>query len=316
MLPTEPTDGQLQARQDAGQAGAGACVCFCAHPLRHRRRSDRAHNPAHVCLCSGTKPAQGTPARQAPTEDAEAGIILVNASARAQDSPRPTTSPGDIAGRCTALAVALVSVTASVPPVTTAAPRRTRRSPPRVLFLECAGSCTCSCLLPAPAPRPTIDPSQGPVSRPGVSAATGLHRMSARPTIQAGQHAPAKLRRCKARALRNTTRPLPRQRSHSRLNPSEVLHSDGTTAGASTARPSHAPAPPYHPTEPTDSQLQSRQDTGRSTSPTPGGPALHPRPRFTRPRPPLGPPKRAGCHCLWSAYGLSPMPQFRPAPPE
>ncbi len=146
-----------------------------------------------------------------------------------------------------------VSVTASVPPVTTATPRRTRRSPPRVLFLECAGSCTCSCLLPAPAPRPTIDASQGPAPRP---------------TIQAGQHAPAKLRRCKARALRNTTRPLPRQRSHSRLNPSEVLHSDGTTAGASTARPSHAPAPPYHPTVRTRLRVTNRTH-GRPTAVTP-----------------------------------------------
>ena len=84
-----------------------------------------------------------------------------------------------------------VSVTASVPPVTTATPRRTRRSPPRVLFLECAGSCTCSCLLPAPAPRPTIDASQGPAPRPGVSAATGLHRMSARPTDHSGRPARA-----------------------------------------------------------------------------------------------------------------------------
>ena len=98
------------------------------------------------------------------------------------------------AGRCTALAVVLVSVTASVPPLTITAPRRTRRSPPRVLFPECAGSC--ACLLRAPAPRP------------GVSVATGLCRMSARPTIQANQLAPAKLRRCKARALRKHNPPL------------------------------------------------------------------------------------------------------------
>jgi len=34
---------------------------------------------------------------------------------------------------------------------------------------------------------------------------------------------------------KNTTRPSPRQRSHSRLDPSEVLRSDGATAGACPA---------------------------------------------------------------------------------
>ena len=79
------------------------------------------------------------------------------------------------------LAVALVPVTASAPPLTTATPRRPRRSPPRVLFLECADSCTCVCLLRAPAPGPTIDADQGPAPRPGVSVATGMRRMPARP---------------------------------------------------------------------------------------------------------------------------------------
>ncbi len=108
-------------------------------------------------------------------------------------SSRTTTTspPGDIAGRCTALAVALVSVTASVPPATTAAPRRTRRNPPRVLFLECAGSCSCACLLRAPAPSPTIDAGQGPAPQPGVPVATGLRRMSARPPDHSGQPARA-----------------------------------------------------------------------------------------------------------------------------
>ena len=112
--------------------------------------------------------------------------------------------------------------------------------------------------------------------------------------------------------MQNTTRPSPRQRSHSRLDPSEVLHSDGATAGArstdssaggqtrrlhlhdaagpsrrpdhhdkttsrrtasqlrltpagaSTARSSHAPAPPYHPA------MQTRH---RVTHRTPGQPA-------------------------------------------
>ena len=95
------------------------------------------------------------------------------------------------AGRCTALAVVLVSVTASVPPLTTTAPRRTRRSPPRVLFLACAGSCSCAGLLRAPAPRPAIDAGQGPTPRSGVSFATGLSRMSARPPDQSGRPAHA-----------------------------------------------------------------------------------------------------------------------------
>ncbi len=119
-----------------------------------------------------------------------------------------TSSPGDIAGRCTALAVALVSVTASAPPVTTAAPRRTRRSPPRVLFLECAGSCSCACPLRAPALSPTIDAGQEPAPRPGISVATGLRRMSARPTSQASHHVPTRLRRRNVRALRKHNPPL------------------------------------------------------------------------------------------------------------
>ena len=73
----------------------------------------------------------------------------------------------------------------------TAAPRRTRRSPPRVLFLACAGSCSCACLLRAPAPRPAIDAGQGPTPRSGVSFATGLSRMSTRPPDQSGRPAHA-----------------------------------------------------------------------------------------------------------------------------
>ena len=132
------------------------------------------YNPAvrtrsRVASRTPGQPTAGMPRRRRSgydqTEDAEASIIPAYAGARAQDSPRlttsasayshteplratnkpirhytiprrrftapkPATSPGDIAGRCTALAVALVSVTASVPPVTTAALRRTRRSPP------------------------------------------------------------------------------------------------------------------------------------------------------------------------------------------
>ena len=103
----------------------------------------------------------------------------------------------------------------------------------------------------------------------------------------------------------NTTRPLPRQRSHPRLDSYEVLHSDGaqaggqtsrlnlhdaagpatrrddhditttrrtarlrrTPAGASTARSSHAPAPPYHPA------VQTRR---RVAGMTPGRPATGP----------------------------------------
>ena len=208
--------------------------------LRSWRRRDRAHIPSHVCLCSGSSPAQGTPAHQVSTEDAEADIIPANAGARAQNSPKPPTSPGDIAGRCTVLAVALVSVTASVPPVTTAAPRRTRRSPPRVLFLACAGSYSYACLLGVPAPWPTIDVGQGPVSRPGVSIATGLCRMSACPPIQSSQHAPA----------------TPCHPQNSR-----------------TISCRHAKTPAYR-----------LANTGR--------PALHPRPRFARPRPLPGPPFR------------------------
>ena len=78
-------------------------------------------------------------------------------------------------------------MTASVPPVTTAAPRRTRRRPPRVLFLECAGICSCAFPLPAQAPGPTIDADQGPAPRPGVPVAIGLYRMSARPPDHSGQ---------------------------------------------------------------------------------------------------------------------------------
>ena len=119
--------------------------------------------------------------------------------------PQPPATAGEAldAGRCTALAVAPVPVTASVPPITTTTPRRTRRSPPRVLFLECAGSCSCACPLRAPPPRPTIDAGQGLAPRPGVSATTGLHRMSARPPIQTGQPAPA---RCSSSAK---TQPAP-----------------------------------------------------------------------------------------------------------
>ena len=64
--PQDSTEDQLQARQDAGQAGTGACVCFCAHPLRHRRRSDRAHNPAHVCSCSGSEAGAGHASPSSP----------------------------------------------------------------------------------------------------------------------------------------------------------------------------------------------------------------------------------------------------------
>ena len=78
-------------------------------------------------------------------------------------------------------------MTAFVPPVTTAAPRRTRRSPPRVLFLECAGSCSCASLLRAPAPRPATDAGRGPAPRPSVFVATGLCRMSARQPDHSGQ---------------------------------------------------------------------------------------------------------------------------------
>ena len=152
----------------------------------------------------------------------------------------PRRRLGDIAGRCTVLAVALVSVIASVPPVTTAAPRRTRRSPPRVLFLACAGSYSNACLLGVPAPWPTIDVGQGPVSRPGVSIATGLCRMSACPPIQSSQHAPA----------------TPCHPQNSR-----------------TISCRHAKTP-----------ANRLANTGR--------PALHPRPRFARPRPLPGPPFR------------------------
>lgn len=124
-------------------------------------------------------------------------------------SPRTATSaPGDTAGRCTTLAVAFVSVTASVPPATTVAPRRTRRSPPHVLFLECAGSCSYACPLRVLASSPTIDAGQRPAPRPGISVATSLRRMSARPTIQASHHAPANLRRSNVRALQKHNPPL------------------------------------------------------------------------------------------------------------
>ena len=127
-----------------------------------------------------------------------------------RSSRTTTTSPGDIAGSCTALAVALVSVTAFVPPVTNAVPRRTRRSPPRVLFLECAGICSCASLLHAPAPSPTTD--AGRDRRPDRAfplppACAGC--LPARPTIQARQHAPARLRRSNVRALRKHNPPLP-----------------------------------------------------------------------------------------------------------
>ena len=60
-----------------------------------------------------------------------------------------------------------------------------------------------------------------------------------------------------------------------------------TPAGASTARSSHAPAPPYHPAvrtrrhvthRTTDPQLHARQDAGRSPSPPLGGAAPRPSP--------------------------------------
>ena len=192
-----------------------------------------------------------------------------------------TSSPGDIAGRCTALAVALVSVTASAPPVTTAAPRRTRRSPPRVLFLECAGSCSCACPLRAPALSPTIDAGQGPAPRPGISVATGLHRMSARPTDHSGQPPRAgeiAKEKCSSFAK---TQPAPHPASALILawtltrscTPMELKPADRLAASTSMT-------------------LQDQKDAGRSPSPTPGGPALHPRPRFARPRPLLGPPNR------------------------
>ncbi len=122
------------------------------------------------------------------------------------------------------LAVALVPVAAFVPPITTAAPRRTWNSPSRVLFLECAGSCSCACPIRAPVPGPTIDAGSWPASRPGVSIATGLRQMSSRPRRRTCGGAMFEL--CKS-----TTRPSPRQRSHSRLDPSKVLHSVGATAG-------------------------------------------------------------------------------------
>ena len=198
-------------------------------------------------------------------------------------SSRTTTTspPGDIAGRCTALAVALVSVTASVPPATTAAPRRTRRSPPRVLFLECAGSCSCASLLRAPAPRPATDAGRGPALRPGVSVATGLRRMSARPPDHSGQRARAgeiAKEQCSSFAK---TQPAPHPASALILawtltrscTPMELKPADRLAASTSMT-------------------LQDQKDAGRSPSPTPGGPALHPRPRFARPRPLLGPPNR------------------------
>ena len=57
-------------------------------------RSRRSGCDQTDSAANNDEPAQGTPARQAPTEDAEAGIIPANAGTRAQDSPRPPTSLG------------------------------------------------------------------------------------------------------------------------------------------------------------------------------------------------------------------------------
>ena len=55
VLPTEFPDNQLQARQDAGQADAGACVCFCDHVCPTRYHRDAKANAAQPtpCLVSG-----------------------------------------------------------------------------------------------------------------------------------------------------------------------------------------------------------------------------------------------------------------------
>ncbi len=61
----------------------------------------------------------------------------------------------------------------------------------------------------------------------------------------------------------------------------------GTPAGAPSRLVPHTlGAPAYH------SQTQQARAIGHRHAPPPGGPALHPRPRFARPRPPLGPPGR------------------------
>ena len=175
VLPTGLPDGQLQTHQDAGQADAGSCVCFCAHPYDTGVGTTEPTFPPMFVYVQGrsrrrasqpVKPRQRTQRKDQSEHRKSAQQDRYNHrvyATQTSTSPRPTTSPGDIAGRCTALAVVLVSVTASVPPVTTAAPRRTWRSPPRVLFPGCAGSCTCP--LRAPAPRPTIDAGQGPTDR-------------------------------------------------------------------------------------------------------------------------------------------------------
>ena len=145
--------------------------------IRTQSRSEPRKNRTRY-----TTPPDAIPRHPQPPAAAAKALEADRSSRTATTSP-----PGDIAGSCTTLAVALVSVTASVPPVTTAAPKRTRRSPPRVLFLECAGSCSCARPLRAPAPGPTIDADQEPAPRPGVPVATGLRRMSARPPDHSGQ---------------------------------------------------------------------------------------------------------------------------------
>ena len=60
--PCYPQDPRrTSCRHTKMQADAGACICFCAHPLRRLRRSDRAHNPAHACLCSEAGAGHASP---------------------------------------------------------------------------------------------------------------------------------------------------------------------------------------------------------------------------------------------------------------
>ena len=166
MLSTGIPDGQLQTHQDAGRSPSPTPGGPALHP---RPRFTRP------------RPLLGPPFRR------KADQALHHPQTAVKRRLKPQESLGRRQMYC---AVALVPVAAFVPPITTAALCRTRRSPPRVLFLECAGSCSCACSLRAPAPRPTIDAGQGPAPRPGVSVAFGFRRMSARPPYRRSSRRP------------------------------------------------------------------------------------------------------------------------------
>jgi len=316
-------------------------------PDSSRPTTSASANPHTEPLRATKKPIRHYPPPDAVPQRAQPPASAEEALNADRSSRTTTTSPGDIAGRC--IALVFVSVTASVPPATVAAPRRTRRCPPRVLFLECAGSCSCACPFRAPASSPTSDAGQGPAPRPGTSVATGLRRMSARPPDHSGQPPRAgeiAKEQCSSFAK---TQPaphpasalilawtLPRSCAPTVLQPAPVLRTlqpaarlaastsmtlqdqqdAGTTmtkpphavppsslrvtpAGASTARPSHAPAPPYHPADKTRRHVTHRTP-GRPAADTPGRRQIA-RPNTGRPCASPSPSLRSTLASAWAA---------------